>query len=103
MPNNYISHLDTFMIFSCFAQKLKEKVGGLLEGVGGGKGYVCPSSQIIGGGGGLAPLFLRLCGEKLAVIIHDKIISQRLNNGSLRPKTFVSPVWSLRESCAEDV
>ena len=39
------------MIFSCFTQKLKEKVGRLFGGGGGGgKGYVGPPSQIIGGG-----------------------------------------------------
>ena len=38
------------MIFSWFTQKLKEKVGGLLGGGGGAKGYVGPPSQIIGGG-----------------------------------------------------
>ena len=53
---------------------------------------LAPPLKSLGGGG-------RLCGEKLAVIIHDKIISQRLNNGSLKPKTCVSlkqSVWSLK-------
>ena len=45
------------MIFFLFTKKLKEKVGGLLGG-GGGKGYVGPTSQIIGGGA--APLALPL-------------------------------------------
>ena len=41
---------------------LPVQVGGLL-GEGGGKGYVGPPSQIIGGGAGSPwpPLFLRLC------------------------------------------
>ena len=39
--------LGTFVIFSCFTSKLKEKVGGLL---GGPKGMLAPPSQIIGGG-----------------------------------------------------
>ena len=43
-------NLGTFVIFSCFTQKLKENVGGLLGGRG--KGYVGPPSQIIWGGGG---------------------------------------------------
>ena len=29
------------MTFSCFTQKLKEKVGRLFVGVGGGGGYIC--------------------------------------------------------------
>ena len=49
------------MIFTCFTQKLKEKVGGLFGG-----GYVAPS-QIIGGPAHLAPLFLRLCGEMFGI------------------------------------
>ena len=41
--------LGTYVIFSCFTSKLKEKVGGLLVG---GQRVCCPPSQIIGG---LAP------------------------------------------------
>ena len=50
------------MIFSCFTEKLKEKVGGLLgRGGKGGKGYVVPPPLVVppclsNYGGGLAPL-----------------------------------------------
>ena len=40
------------MIFSCFTQKLKEKVDGLL---GGPKGMLATPFKLLGGGGGLAP------------------------------------------------
>ena len=55
------------MIFSCFTQKFKEKVGGFL----GGQRVCCPPppSQIIGGG--LAPwlpLFLRPCSEHETIV-----------------------------------
>ena len=47
------------MIFSCFTQKLKEKVGGLLEGP---KGMLAPPPKLLGGPGPpWPPLFLRLC------------------------------------------
>ena len=36
------------MNFSCFTKKLKENVGGLLTG-GGGKGYIGPLSNCLGG------------------------------------------------------
>ena len=56
------------MIFSCFTEKLKEKVDLFFFGGGGAKGMLAPS-QIIGGGGGrgwpLGPLFLRLFIEGL--------------------------------------
>ena len=49
------------MIFSCFIQKLKEKVGGLLGGGGGGggggaKGYVGPAPPLKLLGGAWPPL-----------------------------------------------
>ena len=50
------------MIFSCFIQKLKENVGGLLGG-GGAKGYVAPPPLKLLGGlapPGPPPLVLRL-------------------------------------------
>ena len=43
------------MIFSCFTQKLKENVGGLLGGGGGGATGMLDPSQIIGGPGPPAP------------------------------------------------
>ena len=50
--------------FSCFTQKLKENVGGLLGGGGGGKGYVAPppppALKLFGGLAPLPSLFLRL-------------------------------------------
>ena len=64
VPNNYISRLNiwyyrnsrielgTFVLFSCFTLKLKEKVGGLL---GGPKGILAPLSQITWGPGPPAP------------------------------------------------
>ena len=42
---NHHLKLGTFVIFSCFTSKLKEKVGGLLGGGGGGGGgqrVCCP-------------------------------------------------------------
>ena len=39
------------MIFSCFHIEIEGK-GGWITGGGGGKGYVAPLSQIIGGGPG---------------------------------------------------
>ena len=47
------------MIFSCFTQKLKEKVGGLL---GGPKGMLAPLPNYWGGA--WPPLFLRLWSDK---------------------------------------
>ena len=58
------------MIFSCFTQKLKEKVGGLLGGGGGGgggKGYVAPPSQILGGAGPPGPPSSHAYGSILGV------------------------------------
>ena len=50
---HFTLQLGTFVNFSCFTQKLKEKVGGLLGG--GANGMLPPSSQIIVGACPLPP------------------------------------------------
>ena len=48
LKGTYIKLVHVWSSFYCFTWALKENVGGLLEGGGGGKGFVCPS-KIIGG------------------------------------------------------
>ena len=87
-------------------------MGGLLGGGGGAKGYVCPPSQIIGGG--LAPSWppppLPTPMEYSIIVwdstsLHNRDAPRKLQNGSARVVTgFIRPtsLFYIRMRLTED-